>query len=185
MPIEQRNTSRQFTTVAAALIFLAAAVTIVVLGIKLVSGSGSSAVVRMGQDKFDAGSPKLRMKAIKADGPILFSDVSGRGQNRPIFLSHTGDDAFAGWLAFEAKAPGTASGCYLRWDLDKKVFVSEDADGKSCDSATFPVDGKGLTQYPVELDGEGEKAVLMIDLNPDKGKATTTTTPASTTAVGG
>lgn len=177
MPIEQRNTSRQFTTVAAALIFLAAAVTIVVLGIKLVSGStGSGAIVRMGQDKFDAGSPKLRLKAIKADGPILFSDVSGRGQNRPIYLSHTGDDAFVGWLAFEAKAPGAPDGCYLRWEPKSDAFVSENADGKSCDSATFPVDGKGLTQYPVELDGEGDKAVLMIDLNPDDPKASTTTT---------
>ena len=56
------------------------------------------------------------------DGPVLFSDVSGRGQLQPILVNHFGDDPEIRWVAFPAVAPGASEGCFLTWNPDEELF---------------------------------------------------------------
>jgi hypothetical protein len=97
-------------------------------------------------------------------GPILYSDVASG--DRDVFLQHIGDDVDEGWLVFAARPVDAGRDCTLRWDPDGQRF--EDP----CSDRTFPADGEGLLQYPVEItDG-----VLVVDLNFEERPAETTTT---------
>ncbi|MCL5460255.1 hypothetical protein M3M33_16580, partial [Loigolactobacillus coryniformis] len=80
------------------------------------------------------------------------------GQNRPIYISHTGDDVETGWHAFEARPPGAAADCFVQWDRTKRELRSD------CDDEVFPLDGAGLRQYPVEITDAGE---VVVDLRQD------------------
>ncbi|MEZ5382310.1 MAG: hypothetical protein R2754_11040 [Microthrixaceae bacterium] len=162
MPVEQRSTSSQFRTAGIALLMVGAglAFLLVLLG---QGGGGEPASVSLGSDEFALGPAKERAEVIADAGPFLLSDVSGRGQNRPIAISHDGPEPDEGWSIFEARAPGAPKNCFLRWDRAREVFVSENADGETCDDATFPRDGAGLTQLPWEVSDEGILHVTLGD----------------------
>lgn len=140
------------------------------------SGSSPSTTLRLGDDVFEAGNATRMATQIRKDGPVLFSDVSGRGQNRPIFVNHFGDDPEQRWVAFDAVAAGAPENCFLSWSAERELFeersvtdFATDAEGdrlgELCRDITFPPNGEGLTQYRWKVDDEG---VLTIDFRPDE-----------------
>lgn len=147
------------------MLIMVSVVVAVVLGAWLLLRAASGDSVRLGDDRFDRFNAKSAAESIRKDGPLLFSDVSGRGQNRPIYVSHVGDDHKTGWYVFEARAPEAPKDCFLVWDRDDELFRSED----DCDPRTFPVDGEGLRQFPWKVTEEGN---LDIDLNPERSTTT-------------
>lgn len=188
MPVEQRSTSNQFRTAGIALLMVGAGLALVLVLFGQ-GGGGEPDTVSLGTDEFALGPAAERAQAIADNGPFLLSDVSGRGQDRPIAVSHEGPEPEVGWAIFEAKAPGAPDGCFLRWDRNANVFVSEDSGdrsisekstGERCDDATFPQDGTGLKQLPWEVSDDG---ILFVKLGDDSagnsgdGDATTTTAP--------
>ena len=82
MPVERRSGSQQTRSVIIAVV----ALVIAVLGawgmIRLASGGQGPVKVQLGDDTFDAGYATRMADQIDKDGPLLFSDVSGRGQQR-------------------------------------------------------------------------------------------------------
>lgn len=154
MPIERRSSRTQTTTLVISVVALVAVVLLAVLVVRAATGDGQVAL-NLGDDTFDAGRTVDRAAAIAADGPILFSDVSGRGQVRPIFLSHVGDDPAAGWWAFDARPEGAPAGCFLEWDRASGTFRGHDG----CDPRTFPPDGAGLRRYLVTVSADDELTV--------------------------
>ena len=184
MPVERRTASRQVTTVVVAV------VVVLLVGlagwglVQAASTKGSGVSLRLGDDVFDAGNAVRLSKQIGKDGPILFSDVSGRGQSRPIFVNHFGNDPQTRWVAFTAVAPGAEKGCFLAWNASKDLFEERQlptADGKAqgelCRSDTWPSNGQGLTQYSWRVDKDG---VLLIDLRKPAAVPSTTTAPPTT-----
>src|SRR4029077_4413400 len=91
--------------------------------IRAASGSGDGVSLNLGDDVFEAGSAKVLAAAVVDDGPLLFSDVAGRGQRRPIFVTHTGDDPQSNWYAFGAFPRGAPAGCFLEWDESAEHFT--------------------------------------------------------------
>jgi hypothetical protein len=97
--------------------------------------------------------------------PIFFNDTADF--SRPIAVWHQGDDAETGWVAYDAQVDG----CELVW------VEADDELRDTCTDDRYPVDGTGLTQYPVEVrDGD-----VVIDLNPDDDEPTTTSSESTTT----
>lgn len=139
----------------------------VVIGIALVLGLFVWAIpsltesdvveVRLGDDQFDAGSAEARAESVAEDGPLLFSDPSGR--DRDIFVQHTGEEPTEGWTAFDARRTGQPRECSLEWVSEAQHFVDP------CDGTVVPADGEGLLSYPVEVTEDGE---LIVDLIPDE-----------------
>lgn len=140
------------------------------------SGGSSNTRLRIGDDVFKAGDSARMSTQIREGGPLLFSDVSGRGQNRPIFVNHFGDDPDERWVAFDAVAPRAPQNCYLAWSKERGLFeersvteFSTDEDGEPlgelCRDVTFPPNGEGLTQYRWKVDDEG---MLTIDFRPEE-----------------
>lgn len=154
MPVQPSGSSRSLTLAAVGLALgIVAVVVAFVMIVPRITEDGT-VQVRLGDDRFAAGSAERRSASIDSDGPILFSDVAG-GQ-RDIFLQHIGDDPEQGWLAFDARLPDQSRDCSLVWRAEDELFVD------SCDDAnTVPADGEGLVQYPVEVD-DGD---LFVDLN--------------------
>ena len=126
---------------------------------------------------FRAGEAQRLSKQIAADGPLLFSDVSGRGQVRPIFVNHFGDDPQVRWVAFEAVAPGAAEGCFLSWSAKRNLFeerAAKDGGGRDrgdlCRDVTYAANGDPgpgeapLTAFPWHIDSDKQ---LIIDLKTD------------------
>ena len=144
----------QTTTLIISLVAVAVALLLVYLIIRAAGGKDGVAL-NLGDNKFQAGIATERAEAIRADGPLLFSDVAGGGQRRPIFLNHTGDDATTGWSVFDAHPPGTAEDCFLRWSATREVFTT------TCNSTTFPADGGDLPNYRWEVTTDG---ALVIDV---------------------
>ncbi len=187
MPVERRSTSRQVTTV------LVAVVVVLLVGlagwglVNAASSKDSGVSLRLGDDVFDAGNAARLSQQVGKDGPVLFSDVSGRGQSRPIFVAHFGDDPKVRWVAFTAVAPGAEQGCYLAWNAGKNLFEerrlpTEDGAqagrgelGELCRSTTWAANGEGLTQFPWRLDKGGN---LLVDLR--KPVPVSSTAPAAT-----
>ena len=179
MPVEQRSTSNQFRTAGIAMLMVGAGLALVLVLFGQ-GGGGEPSTVSLGSDEFALGPAAQRAESIAKQGPFLLSDVSGRGQTRPIAVSHEGPEPEFGWAIFEAKAPNTPDNCFLRWDRTIKRFVSEeigdsavsaDASGKRCDDATFPQNGEGLRQLPWEVSDDGILFVTLGDTKP------TTTAP--------
>jgi hypothetical protein len=125
--------------------------------------------VKLGSDTFDAGNNQLRADTIGRDGPLLFSDVAG-GQ-RDIFLQHEGGDPNQGWLAFDVRKPGERRECQLVWEKTEQRFRD------SCDGTFVAANGEGLPHYPVEVNDKGN---VIVNLNADKPRPTTTTSPPVT-----
>ena len=170
MPVETRSTTKQTKAVGLAVIALIAAIALAWAVVSM-SGGSPSTRLRLGDDVFEAGNAPRMSTQIRSDGPLLFSDVSGRGQNRPIFVNHFGDDPDQRWVAFDAVAPGAPENCFLTWSTDQQAFeersVTDRGDfrrGELCRDITFPANGDGLKQYSWKVDDDG---LLIIDFRPE------------------
>jgi hypothetical protein len=128
--------------------------------------------MKLGVDTFTVGQARPKAESIAADGPFLFSDVAN-GQ-RDIYIQHLGDDPLTGWSSFDARLPGAARDCSLRWEQDAGRFVDP------CSGQVVPADGTGLVQYPVEVTAD---ETVVVDFNADRRASTTTTeAPEPTTS---
>ena len=143
-----------------------AAVAIVLIGVVAafvaVAASRGDVEINLGDDRFNAGSTKRQANAIVEGGglPLLYQDLVGN--DRHLFVQHTGDDPEEGWVAFGAFDPDDPS-CLVLIDREEEILVNE------CDSSvTYPLDGEGLKQYPVSV----EDGDIVIDVN----ERTTSTT---------
>ena len=191
MPVERRSGSQQTRSVIIAVV----ALVIAVLGawgmIRLASGGQGPVKVQLGDDTFDAGYATRMADQIDKDGPLLFSDVSGRGQRQPIYVVHIGSDQKDGWFALSAVAPGAAEGCFVTWNPESELFEERraadpaegrDALGERCRDVTWSADGTDgsdgseLEAFPWEIDKDER---LIIDLRPDQSRTTTTTIATS------
>lgn len=191
MPVERRSGSQQTRSVIVAVV----ALVIAVLGawgmIRLASGGQGPVKVQLGDDTFDAGYATRMADQIDKDGPLLFSDVSGRGQRQPIYVVHIGSDDKDGWFALSAIAPGAAEGCFVTWNPESELFEERraadpaegrDALGERCRDVTWSADGTDgsdgseLEAFPWEIDKDER---LIIDLRPDQSRTTTTTIATS------
>ncbi len=185
MPVERRSGGKQVMSVAIALVAVALAVGLAWGMLALASGGDGPVKLQLGDDVFDAGNAVRQSKQIAQDGPLLFPDVAGRGQRRPLIVNHFGDDPETRWVAFPATAPGASEGCYLAWSAEREVFEERSApegggrdQGELCRDVTYPPNGEGLDQFPWKIDDQGK---LIIDLRPDDGDddaSTTTAAPA-------
>jgi hypothetical protein len=171
MPVEQRSGRRQVAAIGIGVVALALAIGLAWGLLHLASGGSPTNQFRLGDDVFDAGNAVRLAKQIDADGPLLFSDVSGRGQGRPIAVNHFGDDPETRWVAFDAVAPGAEENCFLAWSSTRELFEERSAvdgggrdQGELCRDITFPPNGEGLDQYPWKITEDG---TLTIDLRPD------------------
>lgn len=188
MPVERRSGGKQVMSLAIALVAVAAAVGLAWGMLALASGGDGPVKLQLGDDVFDAGNAVRQSKQIAQDGPLLFSDVSGRGQRRPLIVNHFGDDPEIRWVAFPAAAPGASEGCFLAWSAERELFEERAAQegggrdqGEICRDVTYPANGEGLDQYPWKIDDDGK---LIIDLRPadeTDGDGTASTTEPSTT----
>ena len=141
------------------------------VGVAVLTSSGSTDV-RLGDDEFEVGEAATLAARIEADGaPLLFQDLLVGG-SRDIYVNHVGDDAEIGWVAFDARAPGSARECTLEWDGAREVFVDP------CTDDEFPADGGDLPHYPIRVTDEG---ALIVDLTPQgvPGQGSTTTGSSS------
>ena len=191
MPVERRSGSQQTRSAIIAVV----ALVIAVLGawgmIRLASGGQGPVKVQLGDDTFDAGYATRMADQIDKDGPLLFSDVSGRGQRQPIYVVHIGSDQKDGWFALSAVAPGAAEGCFVTWNPESELFEERraadpaegrDALGERCRDVTWSADGTDgsdgseLEAFPWEIDKDER---LIIDLRPDQSRTTTTTIATS------
>ena len=191
MPVERRSGSQQTRSAIIAVV----ALVIAVLGawgmIRLASGGQGPVKVQLGDDTFDAGFATRMSDQIDKDGPLLFSDVSGRGQRQPIYVVHIGSDEKDGWFALSAVAPGAAEGCFVTWNPESELFEERraadpaegrDALGERCRDVTWSAngtdgsDGSELEAFPWEIDKDER---LIIDLRPDQSRTTTTTIATS------
>ena len=134
------------------------------VGLSLWSSTGN-ADLRLGDERFSAGRTERLAERIATDRrPFLFSDVSGSGGGRDIYVHHVGETPAVGWLAYAARAPGqTDRACTLAWDVAAQELVDP------CTGARFPAEGSGLTRYRVSVEGDQ----LFVDLRPEQ----PTTTP--------
>lgn len=171
MPVEQRSARKQVVAVATGILAVALAVGLAWGLLALASGGDGPVRLQLGDDRFDAGQAARLSVQIAQDGPVLFSDVSGRGQRRPIAVNHFGDDPEVRWVAFSAAAPGASENCFLSWSAERDLFeeraVADFAGtdrGELCRDVTYPPTGEGLEQFEWVVDDDGN---LIIDLRPD------------------
>lgn len=188
MPVERRGGTRQVRAAAIGILAVALAVGLAVAVVLASSGGDGPVKVSLGDDVFDAGQASRLSRQIRADGPLLFSDVSGRGQLRPIVVNHFGDDPDRRWVAFAAVLPGADENCFLAWSEERNLFEeravasgsassaggSADREaGELCRDVTVSVDGSSTSdgstveQFPWRVDRDGN---LVVDLRPDDGR---------------
>jgi hypothetical protein len=169
MPVERRTGATQLRSVVFAVVAVVAAVGLAWGMLALASGGDGPVRLQLGDDEFNAGQAERLSAQIAQDGPVPFSDVSGRGQRRPIYVNHFGDDAGIRWVAFPAVPPGAPEGCFLVWSAELERFevrrppegAGRDDVGERCSEDTFPPDGEGLEQLPWRVDDDGN---LIIDV---------------------
>jgi hypothetical protein len=125
-------------SVVLALIVVAAAVT-------LVPGFRDRDNNNLGADVYE-----IQASTVRANSPVLLNDLVGG--DRPIWVTHVGDDQTTGYFAFAAVAP---DGCAVEVDRDTLELR------RACDGAPVGLDGDGLPQYDVGYDD----GLLRIDLN--------------------
>jgi hypothetical protein len=116
--------------------------------------------IRMGSSTapLDLGNARLKADLVARDGPILFADPTGG--TRDLFIQHLGGDPLQGWLAFDARRPGTVRDCNLRWEAGAARFTDP------CGGPPVPADGGDLPRYPVEIVGEEQLSVQLVPPTP-------------------
>ncbi len=186
MPVEQRSGSSQVRAIAFGVVAVVVAVAVAWAFIVWASRGDGPVQLRLGDDVFTAGQAERLSAQVAQEGPVLFSDVSGRGQLQPIYVAHFGDDPRLQWAPVSAVAPGAQEGCFLVWSVERNLFeerANVDGAGRSvgelCRDVTWSADGSSgsdgsaLEVVPWRVDAEGN---LVIDLRPPE-EQTTTTTP--------
>ena len=161
-------------------IVIAAIVAVVAVAAFLAAGlltSNGKTQVRLGDNEFTVGKVGPLADRIERDGPLLFQDLL-IGGTRDIYVNHIGANDDIGWVAFDARVPGSDRSCTLAWDGAQQVFTDP------CTKATIPPDGGDLPHYSTRVDDSG---VLVIDLSPggDPGQGTSTTGATTTVLVTG
>ena len=143
-----------------------AAVAIVLIGVVALfvalAASRGDVDIHLGDERFNAGQTERLAKEIEDGGglPFLYQDLVGN--DRHLFVQHVAADPDEGWIAFGAFDPDHPD-CAVLIDRDRQILVN------SCDeSTTYPLDGKGLKQYPVAV----EDGRIYVDVN----ELTTSTT---------
>lgn len=155
----RRPTSKAKTIAIAAPLMVLAAVLMVVFVLRL--ARSPEAKVQLGDDVFEVGQVRRLAPLVDRDGPLLFQDLLGR--DRDLFVQHIGDDAATGWLAFEAHAPGRPRTCHVVWRQQAGQFEDQ------CTKATYPPEGRGLTQYQTEVKRKDKAGLtLYVDLRKPK-----------------
>ena len=156
-----------------ALVISAVSVVVLLGGLFLVAhlASRGDVTLNLGDKRFDAGKVDHLAKEIRdGDGlPVLFQDLVGKDRN--LYVQHQGRSAKKGWVAFGAFDPDDPT-CGIGIDRDHQRLVG------LCDHRTYPLDGKGLRQYPTSVEG----GKLFVDLN-ELGTTTTRPKPTSTVPV--
>lgn len=175
MPVERRSGARQARAVAVGVVALVLAVAAAWGVVALASGGDGPVRVNLGDDVFDAGQAVRLSRQVAADGPLLFSDVSGRGQVRPIVVNHFGDDPDERWAAFTAVLPGAEENCFLTWSDERNLFEERRPPdegrgaGELCRDVTVSADGSTASDgstveaFAWRIDDDGN---LVIDLRP-------------------
>ena len=138
------------TVVCVAGIVVALACLFILLSI---SKSSDSIEIRLGDDDFRGIDATNLANEISSNGPVLFPDLVGR--NRPIWITHAGNNPQTDWFAFLAQIPEQADSCIAQWDSDNSNFFN------SCNSKNkFPPDGTGLEQLTWQV-VQGELRVVI------------------------
>ncbi len=139
--------------------------------------SGGDTKVRLGDDDFEVGKVDTLAPGVERDGPLLFQDLL-IGGTRDIYVNHIGTEDELGWVAFEARVPGSDRKCTLVWDHDTQIFADP------CTNETIPPDGGDLPHYPTRVTDDGD---LIVDLTPGglPGQGPSTTTTSTTILVTG
>ncbi len=157
MPVEQRSRISQLTGVLIAIGAVVLALGVSWALIQLASGGKGPVKFQLGDENFDAGQVERIATQIEEEGPVLYSDVSGRGQRQPIWVNHFGDDAKAGWYVFSAIAPGAPKNCFLTWNADQNLFDERKPDpddpqaqGELCRDITFSATGEPGAGIPAD-----------------------------------
>ena len=101
--------------------------------------SSNSIEVKLGDDDFRNIDAKSLALEIADEGPVLFPDLLGR--DRPIWVTHVGNDPATGWFAFLARIPQIHEKCFVEWDKHIIGFIST-CKGKK----VYPPNGDGLEQ---------------------------------------
>ena len=184
MPVEQRSGSSQARAITFGVVAVVVAVGVAWAFITWASRGDGPVQLRLGDDVFTAGQAERLAAQVAQEGPVLFSDVSGRGQLQPIYVAHFGDDARLQWSPVSALAPGAQEGCFLAWNAERNLFeerANVDGAGRQvgelCRDTTWSADGSGgsdgsaLEVFPWRIDTEGN---LVIDLRTPDGPTTTT-----------
>lgn len=168
MPVEQRTGTSQVTAVVVGVVAVVVAVAAAWGLLSVASGGDGPVQINLGDDEFDAGQINRISTQIAENGPVLYSDVSGRGQVRPVWLNHFGDDPEQQWFVFSAIAPGAPDGCFVTWNAEENLFDERRPDpddpqalGELCRDVTFSSTGEGLETYTWTIDGEDN---LIVDL---------------------
>lgn len=182
MPVEQRSRISQLTGVGIAIGALVLAIGGSWLLLSLASGGDGPVRIQLGDEDFDAGQVKRIAAQIAEEGPVLYSDVSGRGQRQPIWVNHFGDDAKAQWYVFSAIAPGTPEGCFLTWNAEENAFDERRPDpddpramGELCSDTTFSATGEAEPgrsgdapkQFTWSVDDEDNLIIELFDRDED------------------
>jgi hypothetical protein len=111
--------------------------------------------VRLGDEVFDLGPARNRARSIREDGtPFLFQDPT-LGRSKDIYVNHLSARDTEGWVAFDARVPGSPRTCSLRYDLAAAAFTDP------CTRKQWPADGTGLPQHPAVVNADGH---LVVDL---------------------
>jgi hypothetical protein len=153
LPVGRTTTRSEVKALVVVLGSLVAIVAGVVFFLTAVAENGK-VQVRLGDDRFDAGVATEMAEEVAEGGPFKYPDVSGR--QRDIVLNHLAEDPLAGWVAFEVRRPGDARDCQVEWQADAGHF------SYTCDAdVTFPPNGEGLEQFPVEI----VSGRIIVDLN--------------------
>ncbi|MGI9579399.1 MAG: hypothetical protein ACR2OH_14465 [Microthrixaceae bacterium] len=168
MPVEQRSGGSQAAAIAIGVVAVIFSVAAVWLLLGWFSGGDAPVQINLGDEDFDAGQVTRIAAQIEQEGPILYSDVSGRGQNRPIWVNHFNDDPDSGWYVFDAIAPGAPEGCFLAWNSQENLFDERRPDpddpqalGKLCRNVTYSATGEGLEQAIWKVDSDDNLIITL------------------------
>jgi hypothetical protein len=150
MPVERRSGANQTTAILIGIASVVVCVAVVLWLINLASGGGGPVSLNLGDEQFNAGQTERLARQIEESGPVLFSDVSGQGQIRPIWVNHFGDDPATQWFVISAVAPDAPQNCFLAWNASEELFEQRTPNeedptepGEICAPEVFSVTGEG------------------------------------------
>lgn len=176
MPVEQRSGGSQAAAIAIGVVAVIISVAAAWLLFDWFAGGDAPVQINLGDEDFDAGQVTRIAVQIDEEGPILYSDVSGRGQNRPIWVNHFGEDPNTGWYIFDALAPGAPDDCFLAWNeqenlFDERIPAADDpqALGELCRDVTYSATGEGLEQAIWKVDADDNLIITLRVQDADEG----------------